>query len=111
MDQNNNYSYTNYQPAPADPDVYTGDPKFKPLGAWALAGYSLLFSIPFGFIFAIVFSFNNDNINRRNFARSYWCLALIGLGLGILSAILIFVLVAALGSNFLYDVERMFRYM
>lgn len=49
-------------------------PRFKPLGAWKYFAYQLLFSIPIvGFVFLIVFSCNGSNINRRNFARSYWC--------------------------------------
>ena len=48
--------------------------KYRPLGAWAYFGYSLLFSIPLvGFICLIVFSFNNSNINRRSYARSFFC--------------------------------------
>lgn len=44
------------------------------LGAWAYFGLRILFAIPIvGFIFLIVFSCSNGNINRRNFARSYWC--------------------------------------
>ncbi len=45
-----------------------------PLSAWAYFGYTLLFSIPVvGFILLIVFSFSRSNINRRSFARSYFC--------------------------------------
>ena len=48
--------------------------KFRPLSAWAYFGYSILFSIPIiGFIFLIVFSCSGKNINRRSYARSYWC--------------------------------------
>lgn len=48
--------------------------QFKPLGAWAYFGYSILFSIPLiGFILLIVFSVNDTNINRRNYARSFFC--------------------------------------
>ena len=48
---------------------------YKPLSPWAYIGYNLLFNIPFiGFILLIVFSFDNTNINRRNYARSYWCI-------------------------------------
>lgn len=47
---------------------------YKPLTPWAYFGYQLLFSIPVvGFILLIVFSFSDDNINRKNFARSYFC--------------------------------------
>jgi hypothetical protein len=53
---------------------YQGPEKFRPLGAWAYFGYGLLFSIPIlGFIMLIVYSFSDVNINRRNYARSYWC--------------------------------------
>ena len=59
--------------------------QYRPLSAWAYFGYSILFSIPLiGFILLIVFSFSDDNINRRNYARSYWCAILIGLILGII---------------------------
>lgn len=48
--------------------------KYKPLSPWAYFGYQLLFSIPIiGIIFLIVFAFNNDNINRKNYARSFFC--------------------------------------
>ena len=52
--------------------------QYKPLSPWAYFGYSLLFSIPLvGFILLIVFSFSNDNINRRNYARSFFCALLV----------------------------------
>ena len=66
----------------------------RPLSGWAYFGLQLLFAVPIvGFVFLIVFSFNGSNINRRNFARSYWCallviaiiiaiLAIAGVGLG-----------------------------
>ncbi len=70
--------------------------KYRPLGAWAYFGYSILFSIPvIGFIFLIIFSFSSGNINRRSFARSYFCVYLI---LGILSLI-VGVLAVLFGMN------------
>lgn len=48
--------------------------KYKPLSAWKYFGYSLLFSTPIGIVFMIMYSFNNTNINRRNFARSHFCI-------------------------------------
>ena len=52
--------------------------QYKPLTSWAYFGYALLFSLPVvGFILLIVFSCSNENINRRNFARSYWCALLV----------------------------------
>ena len=61
--------------------------EFKPLGAWKYFGYSLLFSLPLaGFVLAIVFAVDNDNIHRRNFARA----TLIIWGISIVISILIF---------------------
>ena len=52
--------------------------EYRPLSPWAYFGYTLLFQIPIiGFIFLIVFSFSNYNINRRNFARSFFCVYVI----------------------------------
>lgn len=53
---------------------YNGDRQFRPLSAWAYFGYALLFAIPVvGIIFLLVFTFDTGNLNRRSFARSYWC--------------------------------------
>ena len=47
--------------------------QYRPLSMWEYFGYSLLFNIPVvGFVFLIVFSFSGSNINRRNYARSYF---------------------------------------
>ena len=90
------YQQSAYQPPavpPVAPDTYVGDPRFKPMGAWAYAGYSLLYSlVPFGWIVAIVHAVDNNNITRRNFARGFWCKVLIGIILGVLVAILAAVL-------------------
>ncbi len=59
--------------------------QYRPLGAWGYFGYSILFNIPvIGFILLLVFSFSGSNINRRSFARSYFCgfiIALIIIGI------------------------------
>ena len=53
-------------------------PENRPLSGWAYFGLQLLFAVPVvGFVFLIVFSFSRGNINRRNFARSYWCALLV----------------------------------
>ena len=63
-----NYSAAVNQPANYVPEEY------KPMGAWAYFGYSLLFSIPIvGLIVNLVLCFNKTNINKRNYARSFWC--------------------------------------
>ena len=48
--------------------------QYKPLSPWAYFGYNILFAIPLvGIICAIIFAFDNSNINRRNYARSFFC--------------------------------------
>lgn len=45
---------------------YNGPDVFKPLSPWAYFGLSILFSLPVvGFIFLIIFSVSDANINRR----------------------------------------------
>ncbi|MBO5525925.1 MAG: ABC transporter permease [Clostridia bacterium] len=52
--------------------------KYRPMGAWTYFGYSILFSLPvIGLIVLIVCAFSDSNINRRSFARSYFCVALL----------------------------------
>lgn len=59
---------------------YNGPDQFKPLSPWGYVGYTLLFAIPIiGQIFLIVFTFSKKNLNRRSYARSYWCYLLLGL--------------------------------
>lgn len=91
-----------YQPAAPSRPSASGPasipPEYRPLGAWAYFGYGLLFGIPIvGFICLIVFSFSNTNINRRNFARSFWCWLLIS----VIIAVVLAVILAATG----YSVE------
>ena len=63
--------------------------QYKPLSPWAYVGYNLLFSIPVvGFILLIVFSFSSSNINRRNYARSFWCVLLLALIITVVLSVL-----------------------
>ena len=72
-------------------------PQYRPLGAWAYYGYALLFSLPvIGLICLIIFSCSDDNINRRNFARSFWC----GWAIFIALLLTIFLLALAFGFSF-----------
>lgn len=60
--------------------------KYRPLTAWQIFGWSIVFALPFvGWVLLIVFCFLSDSIPRRSFARSYFC-----------GAILVFVLVLIL---------------
>ncbi len=72
----------------------------QPLSPWAYFGLQLLFAIPvIGFVFLIVFSCNGSNINRRNFARSYWC-GLVLVAIVLFFAIVLGVLGRITASNF-----------
>lgn len=80
-------------------------PQYKPLGAWAYFGLQLLFSIPLvGFICLIVFSLDDNNINRRNFARSYWCKLIISLAVTVLLVILL--VATGLGTEIMEEVSH-----
>lgn len=52
--------------------------KYRPVGAWGYFGYAILFNIPLiGFICLLVFSISGSNINRRSYARSFFCIYII----------------------------------
>lgn len=60
--------------------IYTGPEQYRPISAWGYFGYALLFSLPIiGFIFLIIYSFDDSRINRRNYARSYFCVLALAL--------------------------------
>lgn len=89
------------RPVPTRPvSVAPAAPAPKLLGPWAYFGLQLLFSIPIvGFIFLIIFSLDNSNLNRRNYARSFWCALLVGVVLSIICGILF--AVTGMGSEIL----------
>jgi len=52
--------------------------EYRPISMWGYFGYEILFSIPvIGFICLIVFSLGAKNVNKKNFARSYFCYTII----------------------------------
>ena len=64
--------------------------EYRVLSPWAYFGYSILFAIPLvGLICAIVFACDSSNLNRRNFARSYFCGLLIAVILIVLFVVLV----------------------
>lgn len=78
---------------------YSGSNQFQPLSPWAYVGYSVLFSIPLvGFIILVIFTFSHSNINRRSYARSYWCWLLIAF---IITAIITAGVVSGLKLDFI----------
>ncbi|MBO4872605.1 MAG: hypothetical protein J5496_04230 [Lachnospiraceae bacterium] len=71
---------------------YNGPERFRPLSPWAYFGYSLLFSIPvIGLVCLIVFALSDTNINRRSFARSFFCALVIVLILAVVMGVLGFI--------------------
>lgn len=67
--------------------------ELMPMSAWSYFGHSILFNIPIaGVIILIVFACGGTrNVNKRSFARSYFCwLAIVGIG---------FIIMAALGVS------------
>ena len=57
--------------------------KYRPMGAWSYFGYQILFALPIiGWIALLICALSGSNINRRSFARSYFCVLIIGLVIG-----------------------------
>ena len=83
---------------------YKGSEQYRPLSPWAYFWYAVLFTLPvIGLIALLVFTFNSTNINRRNFARAYWC--------GLLIALLVALIIAALSAaGVLPDLDRTLEY-
>lgn len=70
--------------------------QYRPLSPWAYFGYGILFSLPLvGFILLLVFSFNSSNINRRNYARSYFCM----LALVLIIILIVFIISLITGTT------------
>lgn len=69
--------------------------EYRPISMWGYFGYEILFSIPIvGFICLIVFALGAKNVNKKNFARSYFCYTIIVC----LVAIVIFAIMMATGA-------------
>ena len=48
---------------------------YRPLSPWAYFGLSILYSVPvIGWIFLIAHALTSRNINKRNSARSFFCI-------------------------------------
>lgn len=81
-------------------DGFNLPPELEPLSAWAYVGYSILYSIPvIGLIFLIVFSISDKNINRRNFSRSYFLIAILAI------VIIAALTVTGLGAQWVSSIE------
>jgi hypothetical protein len=48
--------------------------EYRPLSPWTYFGLDILYGIPIvGWIFLIIHAVGAGNVNRRNFARSFFC--------------------------------------
>ena len=63
--------------------------QYEPISMWGYLGYSILFALPIiGVIMILVFSFSKDeNINVRNYAKSYILVYVIGVILYLILAL------------------------
>ena len=81
--------------------------KYHPVGAWRYVGYQILFAIPvIGFIFLIIFACSDANINRRSFARSYFCVFLIVAIIGIIVGAIVAVLFFTVGPAVIEQIKQ-----
>lgn len=98
-----NQDYYSKSPAPSQPAVYDQTtpvypstpytqpyfspsmlpPEYRPITMWGYFGYQILFFIPvIGWLILIIYACGGtSNINVRNFARSYFCVAILVIGL------------------------------
>ena len=68
----------------------------RPLSPWKYFWLNILYAIPLiGFIFLICHAIGAQNVNKRNYARSFFCILVI-----ILIVVAIFFFTGTLGSIF-----------
>ena len=61
---------------------------YRPLSPWTYFGLGVRYSLPLvGWIFLIVHAVGSQNLNRRNYARSYFCVYVLAIILGVLLTI------------------------
>lgn len=57
---------------------YNVPDEFQPMSPWKYFGLTILYDIPLiGFIFLLCHAIGSHNINKRNFARSFFCVLVI----------------------------------
>lgn len=75
--------------------------KYRPIGAWGYFGYTILFSLPIiGQICLLIFALSGSNINRRSFARMYFCGFFLALIIVVIALIIILVMSGAFKGGF-----------
>ena len=100
MDNNETREEVTVQPAQFQEQTVNVPAEYKPISMWGYFGYEILFSIPcVGFILLCVFSFGGtQNVNLKNFARSYFCFFILAAVLILLLTVIFGVSLGALGA-------------
>ncbi len=74
--------------------------QYKLMGPWSYFWLNILFSIPVvGFIFLIIFTFSKGNLNRRNYARTFWCTWLVAAIISIVILLIYVILAVIMGVS------------
>ena len=62
-------------------------PELRPLSPWAYFGHEILYALPVvGWIFLICHAIGSQNVNKRNFARSFFVVYVLIAALWLLAA-------------------------
>lgn len=65
-------------------------PELRPLSPWTYFGLDILYAIPLiGFIFLICHAIGSTNVNKRNFACSFFCIYVVVVAVVLLYLLLI----------------------
>lgn len=81
--------------------------KYRPRGAWTNFWSAVLYGIPIiGWIFLIVHAISDKNVNRRSFARMYFCgFFLVFLFVGV-AAVLLLVVFPDMGAQIMAMIQE-----
>lgn len=62
--------------------------EYQPMSPWAYFGYEILYAVPVvGWIFLVAHAIGARNINKRNFARSYFVIYVLAIAIFLLGGL------------------------
>lgn len=81
--------------------------EIRPISMWGYFGYQILFAVPLiGVILLIVFALGGTrNVNLRNYARSYFCVLIIGI------IIFVFLMMTGVWEQFIQSLYQMLNHI
>lgn len=81
--------------------------EIRPISMWGYFGYQILFEVPLiGVILLIVFALGGTrNVNLRNYARSYFCVLIIGI------IIFVFLMMTGVWEQFIHSLYQMLNHI